>query len=287
MIWMKGEVMQRKYRFLSCICLLLMLCSLLFGCQRTDTTSKTPVSQEKEIIFGGDLYPPFVYFDDKGDIAGIDIDIMREASRRLGYKATYKVISWNNKDELFARGDVDGLWSCFSMNGREELYAWAGPYLETHHVVVVGRHSNIKKLQDLNGRRVIVQYSSQPEKILLERKTPDIPEVRDLYSTNNVDSLFSSLQMGYADACATNEIVAQQYQNLFPGDFVILKQPLLSSHIGVAFPKEKAEVAQKFHTVLLAMQQDGTTAKIIAKYTSGQSKAGGVNGSVVQRKKIS
>ena len=275
MLSMKGEVMQRKYRLLSCICLLVLLCTLLFGCQQPNTTSKAPVSKEKDIVFGGDIYPPFVYFDDKGEIAGIDIDLMKESCRRLGYKPTYKVISWNNKDELFAKGEVAGLWTCFSMNGREQQYAWAGPYLETHHVVVVGKHSNIKQIADLEGRRVIVQYSSQPEKIFLERKTPDIPLVRDLYSVNNVDVLFSSLQMGYADACATNEIVAKQYQNLFPGDFVILPTPLLSSHIGVAFPKDKSELAAEFGAVLQQMQQDGTTAAIVGKYADGKNKSGG------------
>ena len=267
--------MQRKYCLLSCIGLLALLCMLLFGCGQQHTTGRAPAAQEKEIVFGGDIYPPFVYFDDRGEIAGIDIDLMKEACKRLGYKPTYKVISWNNKDELLSEGEVVGLWTCFSMNEREQQYAWAGPYLETHHVVVVGKHSNIKQIADLEGRRVIVQYSSQPEKVFLERQTPDIPLVRDLYSVNNVDVLFSSLQMGYADACATNEIVAKQYQNLFAGDFVILPKPLLSSRVGVAFPKEKAELAARFGAVLQQMRQDGTTAAIVGKYTDGKNKLGG------------
>lgn len=277
--------MQRRYRLLSCLCLLILLCSLLFGCGQQNNESKAPAAQQKELVFGGDIYPPFAYFDDKGEVAGIDIDLMREACKRLGYKSTFKVISWNNKDTLLAQGEVDGLWSCFSMNGREDNYAWAGPYLETQHVVVVGRHSNIKEIKDLEGRRVIVQYSSQPEQIFLERPTPDIPQVRDLYSTNNVDSLFSSLQMGYADACATNAIVAKQYQNLFPGDFVILQQPLLESKIGVAFHNNKKELAAQLGVVLAEMQSDGTTAQIVGKYTDGKNKSGGVNGSVAKRKK--
>ena len=277
--------MERKKLLWSCLCLLLLACMVLAGCGQK---AQKNIAEDKrqELVFGGDIYPPFVYVDEKAEMAGIDIDIMKEACRRLGYKPVYKTIAWNNKDWLLADGFVDGLWSCFSMNGREQDYVWAGPYMDTHHVIIVGSHSNIKDLADLNGRRMIVQYSSQPEKILLERKDPELPVLHDLYSTNNVDALFSSLQMGYADAAACNEIVAGQYQHMFPGDFVIMDKPLMNAHIGVAFAKVNQKLAEEFNTVLHEMKQDGTTEQIINKYKNNKNKLGGVNASVATRKEV-
>lgn len=277
--------MKRLYRLLSCLGLLLLCCVLLFGCKQSATTHVAEDTRQ-ELVFGGDIYPPFAYINEKGELTGIDIEIMHEACRRLGYKGTFKTISWNNKDWLLGDGFVDGLWSCFSMDNRLDEYAWAGPYMETHHVVVVGRHSNVKSLADLEGRRVVVQFSSQPERIFMERSTPEIPAVRDLYSTNNVDALFSSLQMGYADAASCNEIVAQQYQSMFPGDFVILDKPLTTAHVGVAFAKDKQELSKKFNAVLQQMRLDGTITKIVEKYESKENKVGGVNASAATRKKI-
>ena len=279
--------MQKNFRPIACFCLLLVLCMLSFGCGLQDSSKPAIQPQQKELVFAGDIYPPFTYMDIHGNMAGIDIELMQEACRRLGYKSTYKVIPWNNKDKMLGSGEVDAVWSCFSMNGRDDRYAWAGPYLDTRHVVIVGKHTNIKSLADLNGRRVIVQYSSQPEKLLLERKTPDVPRVRDLYSTKNVDALFSALRMGYVDASACNELVAQQYQRIFSGDFVILEQPLMISHLGVAFSKDKQELRASFDAVIKEMRKDGTVERILERYKNGQNEVGGVNEGANKRKQVS
>lgn len=259
--------MKIKYHFFSWFCLLLMLCSILAGCAQQEKHVKSVSGNGKQVlVFAGDLYPPFVYNGDDGHLTGIDMELLKEACRRLGYDYRYKLINWNNKDELMSKGEVDGLWTCFSMNGREKDYAWAGPYMYTHHVLIVGRHSNIKDVGDLAGRRLVVQHSSQPEKIFLERKQEGIPQLHDLYSVNNVDAMFSSLQMGYADAAACNEIVSRQYVNRYPKDFVILDKPLMQSKLGVAFAKDRVDLAEKFNAVLQEMQKDGTTGKIVQKY---------------------
>lgn len=259
--------MKIKYHFFSWFCLLLMLCSILSGCAQQEKQVKSVSGNGRQVVvFAGDPYPPFVYAGDDGRLTGIDIELINEACKRLGMDYRYKLINWNNKDEILANGMVDGLWSCFSMDGREDSYAWTQPYLLTHHVIVVGKYSNIRDVSDLEGRRLVVQHSSQPEKIFLEHRQPGIPQLHDLYSVNNVDAMFGSLQMGYADATACNEIVARQYENKYPKDFVTLDKPLMQSHLGVAFAKNKTELQSKFNAVLQEMQKDGTIAKIVQKY---------------------
>ena len=259
--------MRKKYCLICCICLIFLFGSILAGCMQQEKQAK-PVSGNgrRVVVFAGDIYPPFVYTGDDGKLTGIDIELLREACRRLGMDYRYKLINWNNKDELLTNGIVDALWSCFSIDGREKTYAWTVPYLDTHHVLVVGRRSNIRDLGDLKDRRLVVQNSSQPEKIFLERRQPQIPQLQDLYSVNSVDAMFSSIQMGYADATACNEIVAKQYVNKYPQEFVILDKPLTNAKIGVAFSKNNAELCSKFSAVLQEMKKDGTIDKIVTKY---------------------
>lgn len=259
--------MSKIYRLLSFLCCFFLLGSLLSGCGKEDKPIKSVSGNGRQVlVFAGDPYPPFVYSGDDGKLTGIDIELIKEACKRLGVDYRYRLINWNDKDELLQSGQIDGLWSCFSMNDREDEYAWTVPYMETHHVLVVGRQSNIRDLDDLAGRRLVVQTSSQPEKIFVERKLPGVPQVHDLYSLNNVDAMFSSLQMGYADAAACNEIVAKRYVNKYSADFIILDKPLLEAHLGVAFAKNKADLAAKFNVALQDMQKDGTIKKIVAKY---------------------
>ena len=95
------------------------------------------------------------------------------------------------------------------MDGRENDYKWAGPYMVSRQVVAVNKNSNIKKLSDLSGKVIAVQASTKPEDIFLNRMNPAIPLVKDVYSLENRKLLFTSLGKGYVDAIAAHETSVQ------------------------------------------------------------------------------
>ena len=142
---------------------------LISGC--SVTTQKSTSSQENmlEIIIGSDDFPPFNYSDENGEPAGIDVDIANEALGRLGYKPVFTKIVWDDKDKDLENKEIDCLWGRFSMDGRENDYKWAGPYMVSRQVVAVNKNSNIKKLSDLSGKVIAVQASTKPEDIFLDR----------------------------------------------------------------------------------------------------------------------
>ena len=166
---------------------------LISGC--SVTTQKSTSSQENmpEIIIGSDDFPPFNYSDENGEPAGIDVDIANESLGRLGYKPVFTKIVWDDKDKNLENKEIDCLWGCFSMDGRENDYKWAGPYMVSRQVVAVNENSNIQKLSDLSGKVIAVQASTKPEDIFLNRTNPSIPLVKDVYSLENRKLLFTSL----------------------------------------------------------------------------------------------
>ena len=94
-----------------------------------------------EIVIGMDYFEPYSYQASDGEYEGIDVELAREAFQRLGYQPRFEKIFWEDKDELLADGTIDCLWSSYSMNGREEKYQWAGPYLYSRQMVVVKNES--------------------------------------------------------------------------------------------------------------------------------------------------
>ena len=46
------------------------------------------------IIVGSDTYPPYIYLNNDGVPAGIDVEIATEAFRRMGYAAQFESIDW-------------------------------------------------------------------------------------------------------------------------------------------------------------------------------------------------
>lgn len=110
---------------------LLMALAMLFmaGLCACSAQSSAAETAPQTIVVGIDVFDPYSYLDRNGQFAGIDVELATEAFSRLGYTPEFRTISWPDKDNLLSDGTIDCIWSCFSMNGRETKYQWAGPYM--------------------------------------------------------------------------------------------------------------------------------------------------------------
>lgn len=236
---------------------------ILSGCSDKSTVSSDALPV---IIIGSDEYEPYNFSDKNGNPAGIDVEIASEAFLRMGYKAQFKNIVWNEKDEMLADGKVDCLWGCFSMNGREDIYRWVGPYMNSRQAVAVRADSNIYSLSDLSGKRVAVQSSSKPEEIL-SKKSADIPQVSGLYCFVRTEYIFAALRKNYVDAVAGHEYMLRVFISESDDKYRLLDESLLLSKLGIAFAKDSdSALPEKLRATLCDMKNDGTLAKIAVKY---------------------
>ena len=248
-------------------CVILVLACLIAAGALCGCGARQPDTSLPKLLIGSDTYPPYVYMDNNGDITGLDVEIAREALRRMGYQAEFVSIDWERKKELVNKGDIDCIWGCFSMNGREEDYRWAGPYMVSRQVVAVNRHSDIQALEDLAGRSIAVQATTKPEELFLTRPTDDIPEVKVVFSLEDRSVQYAALESGYVDAIAAHEEAITQYMEDYGADFRFLDPPLLTTGIGVAFSDNDTRgLAEELTKTLAEMRQDGTMLAIVSKY---------------------
>mgnify|MGYP004702115221 FL=1 len=246
---------------------LVLACLMVMGLLGCGAPQLKPDTSLPKLIIGSDTYPPYVYMDNNGDITGLDVEIAREALRRMGYQAEFVSIDWERKKELVNKGDIDCIWGCFSMNGREDDYQWAGPYMVSREVVAVSEHSDIQTLSDLAGRSVAVQATTKPEEIFLARPTDDIPEVDVVLSLEDRSVQYATLDSGYVDAIAAHEETIEQYMEDYGANFRFLEPPLLVSGIGVAFSNDDPRgLADELTKTLAEMRQDGTLLAIVSRY---------------------
>ena len=220
-----------------------------------------------QIIVGSDTYPPYIYLNNDGIPAGIDVEIATEAFRRMGYAARFETIDWEQKTNLVESGAIDCIWGCFSMEGREALYHWAGPYMVSRQVVAVNDDSSIQSLSDLAGKSIAVQSTGKPEEIFLESGEPDIPQFEDIISLEDRSVQYATLDCGYVDAIAAHETTILQYMADYGADFRILEEPLLITGIGAAFSvNDNRGLAQELTDTFAQMRQDGTMQEIVGRY---------------------
>ena len=220
-----------------------------------------------ELTVGSDNYPPFIYMNNDSTPTGIDVDIATEAFARMGYAVRLEIIDWEQKTKLVESGAIDCIWGCFSMDGREQLYRWVGPYMVSRQVVAVNADSSIETLADLAGKTMMVQSTTKPEEIFLAGTDPRIPQLGELLSTEDRSIQYAMLNCGYVDAIAAHETAILQYMQDCNANFRILEEPLLVTGIGVAFAlNDTRGLDEKLAETFAAMRADGTMKQIVGKY---------------------
>ena len=238
---------RRGLRLAACLLTLAMCAALLCSCGRTEKTDDYTAAMPV-IVVGSDNYPPFNYMGTDGAPTGIDVELATEAFGRLGYRVKFVTIDWEKKKELVENDTIDCIWGSFSMDGREEEYQWAGPYLHSRQVVAV-------------------QSTTKPEELFLNAEQNGLPRLRRLYSLQNRDLLYTTLLKGYADALAAHESAIRQFMKDYSVEYRILDEPLMTARLGVAFAKERGDdLPQQLTEVFQEMLADGTVRQIVSRY---------------------
>ena len=153
------------------------------------------------------------------------------------------------------------------MDGREHEYRWAGPYMVSRQMVAVSTDSNIYVLSDLKDKTVAVQSTTKPEQLFLEADGVNIPKLREIYSVEDRELIFTMLGKGYVDAIAAHEMSIRQYMKDYSVNYRILEKSLLTTGIGVAFDlNDDRGLDSELSAVFDDMKSDGTMKEIIGRY---------------------
>lgn len=250
-------------RIICAVCIGAMLI-MTVGC--TDKVKEISMTVLPEITIGIDEFEPYSFNDTDGMPSGIDVELAKEACRRMGYEPVFRYLVWNDKDKNLVDGEIDCIWSCFSMNGRGDKYLWVGPYMNSRQAVAVRQESDITKISDLKDKSIAVQSSTKAEQLFSE-KSNNIPQVKKMYCFSQKDYVFAALRKNYVDAIAGHEYMLLQLLNEEDGKYRLLSESLQLSKLGVAFDKDNdSELPQQLKAVLNDMINDGTVAKIAEKY---------------------
>ena len=110
----RGEIDMMKWKKLVALASAAVLSAALFtGCggqQQAATSSSGSGSGAGDKIVVGldDNFPPMGFKDENNEIVGFDIDLAKEATKRLGREVEFKAIDWSSKEAELKSGRVNG-----------------------------------------------------------------------------------------------------------------------------------------------------------------------------------
>ena len=141
----------------------------------------------------------------------------------MGYEAEFKLINWEDKKELLESGEIDCIWGSFSMDGREEEYQWAGPYMTSYQVIAVRTDSDIYSLQDLEGKDSGCAVNHKTGRTISKHEDTQDPAAWKGVVFTESGSDLHILSKGYADAVAAHDTAVKQFMKDYDMEYRILE----------------------------------------------------------------
>lgn len=241
---------------------------IISGCGNEEKQVTSTGSSDKAIVVGlDDSYPPMGFKDENNEIVGFDVDLAKEATKRLNRPVEFKGIDWSSKEAELKSGRVDILWNGLDITEkRKENMLFSDPYMKNRQVIFVPVNSNIKSLEDLKGKVIGTQSGSTAEDYL-NNNQDYATQFGEVKKYGDYIDAFMDLENGRIDAVVTDELIGTYYMQKHADSFVetdiVVGEP---TDFGIAFAKENQALRDEVQKVMNDMKADGTIAKISEKW---------------------
>ena len=249
---------------------LLTLGAVLAGCSKQEpaapAAAPAPAAVTQIVVGLDDNFPPMGFRNEKNELVGFDIDMAREAAKRLGLEVEFKPIDWSAKEAELSGKRVDALWNGLTITEeRKQNIAFTAPYMENHQIIVVPAGSAIQTKADLAGKVVGAQEGSSAVDAI--KKDGAVFQSFKEFKTfgDNVTALMD-LSAGRLQAVVVDEVVGRYYVAKKPEAYAVLDDHFGTEEYGVGLRKDDAELLGKLDKALADMKADGAAAKIAQQW---------------------
>lgn len=216
--------------------------------------------------------PYLGFVDEKGELAGFEIDLVKDLARRLDVKIEFEPVKASNRVQLLQQNRIDMIFATVShYRGRDKVTDFTLPYLYTPQTLLVKKDSGIKSVADLEGKIVGLDAGAGAVK-----KIPVVQPKAKIQTFQNWPEAFFALERGTVDAVATDNILLAGLRAATPDPsaYVLLgKSGFYSGGYYAAVVRENDSKSRDTINFLLQDQwKDGTWQKAFDKWLGKDSK---------------
>jgi len=262
-----------KNKSLILLCLFAFLATaLLAGCGTSQTTTQddslNKIKEKGKFVVGlDDSFPPMGFKDEKGQIIGFDIDLAKEAAKRMGVQVEFKPVDWDGVLLTLNNGEIDMIWNGLTITPeRQKQISFSKPYLTDRQIIVVKKGNDaIKIKKDLAGKVVGLQLGSSSESAL-NADTETTKSLKSVKKYEKNTEALTDLKIGRVDAVVVDEVVGRYYIAKQANEFMVLQDNFGEESFGVGIRQADKALLAELDKTLDAMKADGTAAKISQKW---------------------
>ncbi|MCZ8521712.1 MULTISPECIES: transporter substrate-binding domain-containing protein [Paenibacillus] len=263
-----------------------LLTALLFisGCGSAPAAKETAGSAKvetagtaapKKIIIGtGTQFPNICFLDDKGNLTGYDVELVKEIDKRLPeYEFEFKTMDFSNLLLSLETKKIDVIAHQMEVNEERKakfLFNDEAYNVFPNKVVVHKDRNDIQSIDDLKGKKAIVGATSNAAVLLQEYNKKNNNAIQIVFSGNGgTNDVIAQLKAGRVDATISTQFAVDQRNQSADAQQKTVGPAISNSKVYFILQKDATELKTKIDEALKAIKKDGTLGKLSTQWLGG------------------
>ena len=245
----------------------LMVMSMFAGCKKAESGNELNLVKDGKLIMSTNAaFPPYEMTDDAGNYIGIDVEVAQAIADKLGLELVIDNMEFTAALEAAQKGKADMVMAGVTVTpDRELVMDFSNSYATGIQVVIVPENSEIKTVDDLEGKKIGTQMGTTG--YLYCSDTPDNGGYgeENVVAYDNGITAVQALLNGQIDCIVIDNAPAQAFVKENPG-LKILETEFTVEDYAIGFAKGNTALKEAVNKALAELIADGTVQKIVDKY---------------------
>jgi len=238
------------------------------GKQAPPPAASAPAAAPARVyVVGTDAaYAPFESQNEKGEIVGFDIDVVKAIAQKAGIEVKFVNTPWEGIFNALTQGDRDFLVSSVTITDeRKQTMDFSAPYFDARQLIAVKGDSTVSRFDDLAKLKVGVQTGTTGDEAVTKLQGKTSANIKRFEST---PLALKELEAGGVDAVvADNGVVIHYVANNAGSKFkTVSDSGFAAEQYGLPVKKGNTELLSKLNQGLAAIRADGSYDRIYAQY---------------------
>lgn len=216
---------------------------------------------------------PWGYLDEKGNLIGFDVEIIKEIDKRLDdIEVEFKSMEFSNLFISLESKKIDVISCEIEKNdSRMAKYLFCDEPYNTFpsKITVKGDRDDIKILKDLEGKTVIVAAATNQQLFMEKYNEAHNNAVNLVVSSGGSTDIVNQLIQGRADATLFTKGETDSVNENLGTDLKGVGEPVMANKVYLVLRKDDKEASalkSKLDTVIKEMVEDGTIKELSIKW---------------------
>lgn len=232
----------------------LFACCFMTGCKKNDNVLVVGTNAE---------FPPFEYLNDKAEVDGFDIALMKAIGENLGMEVKIENMEFKGLIAALKTGKINCIAAGMTVTDeRKENADFSDSYYKASQYILAPKDAKITSMDDLKGMKIAVQEGTTGDFIA----TDDVENSTVKRFKKGVDAV-QELKNGRVDCVIIDSNPAQVFAKQFDGEIELIKAKFFEpENYAIAVAKGDKELLNKINKALKELKADGTYDKLVKKY---------------------